>query len=105
MVKIYLTPFAKSELREIQKYISLNNPLQAKHVANKIVNEIKKIPLHPTKGRPIIIKTAFTIRQILVYNYKIFYRELNGRFEVVSIYHSTRLLSNNPGLQNFFDQE
>ena len=104
MVKITFTQQAKSELREIKEYIALHSPLQAERVVNNIIAEIQKIPLHPTTGRPVIITATNTIRQILVYKYRIFYREHKGQIQVLSIFHSSRLLDNNPGLQQFFEE-
>lgn len=105
MVKLFWTDQAKLDLREIHEYISHQSILQANKVTEKITNEIQTIPFNPTKGRTIVSTPEGPVRQMLVFKYKIFYWQLKDDIEILSIYHSARLLSNNPGLQNFFDQE
>ena len=105
MVKILFTDQARSELREIKSYISFQSPLQAMRVVEKIIDEIQRIPTNPSIGRSIIITSKFTVRQLLVFKYRIFYREINNQVEILSIFHSARLLDNNPGLQKYFEEE
>ncbi len=105
MVKVSFTGQARKDIKEIKQYIFLESPLQARRVTDKIIVEIQKLSKHPQLGRPVIITKKDIIRQILVFKYRIFYRELNNKIEVLSIYHSSRLIENNPGLQRFFEEE
>ncbi len=105
MVNIFFTNQAKTDLREIKAYISHQSPLQAIRVIEKIMHEIEKTASDPAKGRSIIVTSKFTVRQLLVFKYRIFYRQMNNRIEILSIYHGARLLDNNPGLQKYFEEE
>lgn len=72
MVKISFTLQARKDIREIKQYIFLDSALQAERVIEKIVTEIQKLSKHPQLGRPVIITKNDTIRQILVFKYRIF---------------------------------
>ena len=78
MVKISFTSQARKDIKEVKQYISLDSALQAERVTEKIAAEIQKLSKYPQLGRPVIITKKDTIRQILVFKYRIFYRELNG---------------------------
>ena len=39
----------------------------------------------------------------MVYKYRVFYKQNGGDIEVISIFHSARLLENKPDIQNWFD--
>jgi len=102
---ISFTSQARKDLKEIKKYISFDSPLQANRVVEKIIVETQKLSKYPELGRPVITTKKVIVRQILVFKYRIFYRVLNDKIEVLSIYHSSRLIENNPGLQRFFEEE
>jgi addiction module RelE/StbE family toxin len=103
MVTVVLTKQARQDLKEIKNYISLSSPMNAERVGDKIISEIQTLITHPHRGR-IIIKTSHqSIRQILVFKYRIFYRELSDKIQVLSIYHGARSIENNPGLQSYFE--
>ncbi|WP_366090989.1 type II toxin-antitoxin system RelE/ParE family toxin [Segetibacter sp.] len=63
---------------------------------------MQKISKYPEVGKPVIITKKVIVRQILVFKYTIFYRVPEDEIEILSIYHSSRLIENNPGLQRFF---
>ena len=39
----------------------------------------------------------------MVYKYRVFYKQNGEDVEVISFFHSARLLENNPDIQNWFD--
>lgn len=103
MVRIFFTTQARQDIKEIKEYISINSPINAISVSQNILNEIQTLSANSEKGRVIIKTPKDTIRQILIYKYRIFYRKVAKGIEILSIYHSSRLLENNPGLQQFFN--
>ena len=102
---VFFTAQAREDIREIRNYISFDSSLQAKRVTEKIIAETQKLSRYPELGRPVITTKKVVVRQILVYKYRIFYRVLDDKIEILSIYHSSRLIENNPGLQRFFEEE
>ena len=105
MVKISFTSQARKDIKGIKKYISRDSFLQAERVTEKIIAEIQRLSKHPQLGRPVIVTSKNIVRQILVFKYRIFYREQDNKVEILSIYHSSRLIENNPGLQSYFEEE
>ena len=64
----------EEDIKEIKQYIFLDSPLQAERVTEKIAIQIQKLSEYPQLGRPVILTKRVTIRQILVFKYRIFYR-------------------------------
>lgn len=104
MVKIFFTKHARDDFKDIDKYISVRSPLNARRVCQNILNEIQTLSERPERGRVVIHTQKNIIRQIIVYKYRIFYRQVSKGIEILSIYHSSRLLENNPGLQPYFEE-
>ena len=105
MGQLIFSPQSKEDLKNIYDYIKKDSTVNAKKVRNTIIEESKKLLKFPEIGREIIKTSKNSIRQILVYRYRIFYRIFKDDIEIVSIYHSSRLIENNPGLQHFFEEE
>jgi addiction module RelE/StbE family toxin len=103
MGKLRFSPQSVEDLKAIYDYIKRDSPLNASKVVHTIKDECKKLLKYPEIGREIIKTPSHSIRQILIYRYRIFYRLRENDIEVLSIYHSSRLLENNPGLQQFFN--
>lgn len=89
----------ESDLFVHQKRFSIN----ALRVREKIISQCQKLLINPTAGRVIIQTSTLEVRQIMVYKYRVFYKQKNNNIEVISIFHSAQLLENNPGLQRWFD--
>ena len=104
MVKIFFTKLARADLKDIKNYISIRSPLNAIRVSENILREIQTLAKHPEKGRIIIKTHKNIIRQIIIYKYRIFYRQVTKGIEILSVYHSARLIENNPGLQPYFEE-
>lgn len=104
MGQLIFSPQAVDELQSIYKYIKRNSPLNALRVRDKIVNQSEKLLINPTAGRVVINAHSFTVRQIMVYRYRIFNKLDGENIQIISIFHSSRLMDNNPGLQDLFEE-
>ena len=104
MGRLIFSPQSKEDLKEIYAYIKRDSAVNAKRVRKTIIEESKKLIIFPEIGREVIKTSKDSIRQILVYRYRIFYRIIEDDIEIVSIFHSSRLIQNNPGLQGFFEE-
>ena len=87
MAKIRLTPLALSDLQEIKSYITneLCNPIAAKKVVNKIIDDYSLLEISPLMGAPLSSKIQFETdyRFLVSGNYIVFYKPED---EYVSIY-------------------
>lgn len=85
MSKIVLSYKAKSDLKEIKKYISneLDNEIAANNTVSKITKSIRRLEKQPLIGTPLssVIEFDTNYRFLVSGNYMIFYRaEKNAVF-------------------------
>ncbi|MBQ7793735.1 MAG: type II toxin-antitoxin system RelE/ParE family toxin [Clostridia bacterium] len=87
MAKIRLSPMALNDLKEIKSYIEndLSNPIAAKNVIKRIIDDYNKLEISPYMGTPLSAKVPFETdyRFMVSGNYIIFYK---ADEEFVSIY-------------------
>jgi toxin ParE1/3/4 len=84
---------AKKDLREIIKYISKNNPMNALNVLNKIESRINSLNQFPEKGGyvPELLKNNIKdYRQLIESPWRIIYRIDNNIVNVLVIIDSRR---------------
>lgn len=103
MGRLIFSPQAVSELRSIYVFIKKDSHFNAIRVREKIISRCQKLLTNPTAGRVVIQNSTLAVRQIMVYKYRVFYKQRNTDIEVISIFHSAQLLENNPGLQSWFE--
>lgn len=97
MVKIIWTNRALTDLENIAEYISRNSMHYAKLTINNLVDTAQLIENNPQIGRIVPELQNEIIREIISGSYRIIY-ELSDQntVNILSIHHSSRLLSNNP---------
>ncbi len=103
MVKIFITQQAKEDLKNIKVYIQKDSYQNSIKVLQTLVEKIKILEKYPEIGKVIARTSSGPLRQIMVYSYRIIYRIENNNVQVLTVYHSARLLSNNPGIGEYFE--
>ena len=103
MVKVFVTRQAKEDLKNIKAFIRKDSYQNSIKVVQTIFEKIKVLEKYPEIGKVIAHTIIGPLRQIMVYNYRIIYRIHNTNVEVLTIHHSSRLLSNNPGIGEYFE--
>jgi plasmid stabilization system protein ParE len=89
-VKAYWTRQAREDLREIRTFIARNAPLTATAYVRRIRNSVKRAELFPGAVVPELGRND--IREFLHGNYRVIYRVGKGRIEILTVFHSARLL-------------
>ena len=95
MVEIKWTIQAADDLESIVNFISSDSVHYAKLLASDIIEAIERLALFPESGRIVpefTIREIREIREILFGNYRIIYRYKKEIIEILTIYHSSRLL-------------
>ena len=92
MAKLRWTPQAADDLEAIAEYIASDSSHYAQLFVLKAVSLVEKLELFPQMGRIVPEKGDPTIREILFGNYRIVYRIRGEIVELLTIYHSARLL-------------
>jgi addiction module RelE/StbE family toxin len=95
MAEIRWTLQALDNVEEIAKYISRDSTHYAQLFAIKVFDAVRRIESFPESGRIVPEIKQKNIREIILGNYRIIYRLKNNRAEILTVYHSARLLDNN----------
>ena len=92
MARITWTDQAISDVEDICEYISKDSFRYAQLFADKIFTSVEKLATYPELGRTVPEFNISYIREIIQGNYRIVYRYLNDEVEILTVYHSARLL-------------
>ncbi|WP_299287986.1 type II toxin-antitoxin system RelE/ParE family toxin [uncultured Mucilaginibacter sp.] len=99
-VNIEILPTAKADLNDIYQYIAKNSVKYAKIEKQLIIEAIDQLYSFPNSGAPFNYKNI-EARRLIFKNYTIIYRyKTEDLFEILTIRHHSRLLSNNPALKD-----
>lgn len=63
--------------------------------ASKIIDSVTRLEVFPESGRIVPELNDLKIREILLGNYRIIYRLTENLVEIITVYHSARLLNIN----------
>jgi len=91
-MKVYWTDQAKSRLRLIHEYIATDAPIVAKQVIDRLLIRSRQIGELPYSGRAVPEFQREDVRELLERPYRIIYRILPDRIDILSILHYRQLL-------------
>ncbi len=91
-VKVYWTRQAREDLREIRTFIARNAPLTAAAFVRRIRESVKRARIFPELGQVVPELGRDDIREFLHGNYRVIYRVATGRIDILTVFHSARLL-------------
>jgi toxin ParE1/3/4 len=92
MARIKWTPQAADDLETIAAYIADDSPHYSRLFILKIISAIDRLERFPEIGRIVPECSDPAIRELLLGNYRVVYRLKSGFIEILTIYHSARLL-------------
>ncbi len=92
MARLIWTPQALDDIEAICKFIARDSNYFAHLFANKIFEKAKTLESFPKAGRIVPESDQESIREIFHGNYRIIYRILENEVQVLTVYHSSRLL-------------
>ena len=83
---------ASEDLREIVRYIALDDSIAAAHLADRIVSRIEIAGNLPLSNRAVPEKDDKTIRESILKPYRIIYQVDDGRnaIHILRIWHASR---------------
>lgn len=102
MASITWTNTAQSNLIEIREYIALDSALQADLTIDAIYTKAQVLERFPEIGKKVKELPGKEYKEILYKKYRIIYKLHNENVFIMSVYHSSRLLQNNPTFKNDF---
>ena len=86
------TPQALNDVDAICKFIARDAPRYAQLFATQVFKSVERLEAFPESGRMVPEVGQENIREIILGNYRVIYRILNGDVEILTVYHSARLL-------------
>lgn len=95
MAEVRWTPQAAKDLEAIAEFISADSPHYARVFVVDILCAVERLVDFPESGRIVPELKDRAIREIILGNYRIVYRVRAGAVEVLTVYHSARLLDPN----------
>lgn len=93
MVRIYWTSQAREDLREIRAFIARDAPKTASAFVRRLRKAVGRLRDFPESGQVVPELSRTEIREILRGNYRLIYRFRDHRVDILAVFHSARLLS------------
>lgn len=91
-MRVFWTPDAKSRLREIETYIARDSPPAARDMAVRLIRRSLELERPPLLGKRLPRYANADIRELLERPYRLIYRVLTDRIEIVTVMHYRQLL-------------
>jgi addiction module RelE/StbE family toxin len=92
MARITWTPQALDDVEAICRFIGSDAPRYAHLFANQVFKAVERLKTFPRSGRIVLEIDQENVREIILGNYRIIYRILNEDVQILTVYHSARLL-------------
>jgi plasmid stabilization system protein ParE len=90
--KIFWTQQARQDLRAIREFIARNAPSTAAAFVRRVRASVNRLYDFPQSGQVVAELGREDLREILQGNYRIIYRYENQKVDILTVYHSARLL-------------
>ncbi len=92
MARLTWTPQALDDIEAICEFIAKDAPRYSQLFATQVFDSAERIEAFPMSGRIVPEVGQQNIREIILGNYRIIYRILDPEIQVLTVYHSARLL-------------
>jgi addiction module RelE/StbE family toxin len=92
MAKIKWTPQALEDIETIANFIARDSTYYAGIFTVKIFETVERLELFPESGRTVPELNCKKIKEVILGNYRIIYRLKEDMVEILTVYHSARLL-------------
>lgn len=81
---------AKKDLRKIHDYIAEDSRFYARRVVENIVEKTEDLDAHPEIGRVVPELNDQSIRELIVYSYRLVYSLKGEAVEILAVVHGKR---------------
>jgi plasmid stabilization system protein ParE len=90
--KIYWTRQSRDDLRAVHKYIARDAPATATAYLRKLRLAVGRLSQFPLSGEVVPETNCEELREVLQGSYRIIYRVSEGRVDIITVFHSARVL-------------
>ena len=91
-MNVVWTPEAQSHLDSIYQYIKHDAPFYAQGVVDTLTRRSQQLVDHPLSGRIVPAYDDRKLRELIVYPYRLIYRVMIDRIDVIAVFHGARQL-------------
>jgi len=98
-MKLRWMPQARADLRAIYEFIAEDSPQNATRMIERLLDRAEGVVDFPRSGRMVPEYHQEDIREIIETPYRIIYRTLENRIDVLTVMHGARLLRDVPGIK------
>lgn len=91
-IDVVWTRQALSDLDQIEAFISQDSPFNAETVVSRLLAVATSIADQPLMGRVVPEFQSEMIRERIVYSYRLIYRRLEARAEIIAVIHGRRVI-------------
>jgi len=91
-MKLIWTRTALENLKEIEGYIARDNPQKAIEFTDRLIDKCENLKDNPDIGRVVPELQIQQIRELIVKNYRIVYRHIGNRVQILTVFEGHRLL-------------
>ncbi|HSB09130.1 MAG TPA: type II toxin-antitoxin system RelE/ParE family toxin [Blastocatellia bacterium] len=89
-MKLFWTEPAIQDLSDLRDYIAADSDLHAAAFITSIVTRAERLTIFPMIGRVVPEAQAESIRELLFRSYRIIYRVVGERVDVLAVIHGSR---------------
>lgn len=91
-MRVFWTPDAKARLREIEAHIAKDAPAVARDMVVRLIQRSLELERPPLLGKRLTRYVNADIRELLERPYRLIYRVLTDRIEIVTVMHYRQLM-------------
>ena len=103
MASVIWTEPASKDINDITEYISRDSVYYASKLTKNIFEITASLGKYPDIGKPVPELSPSNYKEILFKKYRIIYRIELSNIYIISVHHSSRLLSNNETFKDIFE--
>ncbi len=92
IIEVYWTRQARNDLKDIRAFIARNAPITASAFVRRLRTSVDRLRTVPESGQIVREIGDPAIRELIRGNYRIIYRLRNDRVDILTVFHSARLL-------------
>jgi toxin ParE1/3/4 len=97
-MKLRWTPHSRADLRAIHSYIARDSPANATRMLDRLIRRAEQVIEFPFSGRVVLEFQQADIREVIEPPYRIIYRVLSDRIDVLTVMHGAQILREIPEL-------
>ena len=96
MTPVAWTPQALDDVQAIREYIARESAQYGASMAQRFFRAVERLEQFPDSGRMVPEYARPDLREVLEGVYRIVYRRLPNRVEIITVWHGARLLQLEP---------